>query len=137
MEACPAKHLALHHLQAMDLAFDRSLTPRQCDCCLDGGNVLPGPFGKALEGRDGALGARMSRGSSSAGWRWRMTQAKSCVSATASASAGDCTVSRTNRWSSSSVYRSGKGRTSDVARGEQVWCIRCHHCEWLIAAALP
>jgi hypothetical protein len=56
IEPCPAKHLALQHLQTIDLAFDRSLTPRQCHRCLDGGHVRPEPLRKAPQGREGALG---------------------------------------------------------------------------------
>ena len=53
---CATKHLALQHLQTIDLAFDRALTPRQRDGGLDGGQVRPEPFGEASEGREGALG---------------------------------------------------------------------------------
>ena len=52
----PAKHLAFEHLQAVDLAFDRALTPRQRDGSLDGGQVRPEPFGEASEGQESALG---------------------------------------------------------------------------------
>jgi hypothetical protein len=40
IEACPAKPLALQHFRAIDLAFDRPLTPRQRYRRLDGSNVL-------------------------------------------------------------------------------------------------
>jgi len=56
IETCPAKHLALQHLQTIDLAFNRSLTPRQRHRRLDGGHVRSEPFGKAPEGREGARG---------------------------------------------------------------------------------
>jgi hypothetical protein len=53
---CTAKHLALQHLQTIDLAFNRSLAPRQRHRRLDGGYVCVEPFGKAPEGREGARG---------------------------------------------------------------------------------
>jgi hypothetical protein len=52
----PANQLAFQHLQAVDLALDRALPPRQRDGGLDGGQVRPEPFGNAPEGREGALG---------------------------------------------------------------------------------
>jgi hypothetical protein len=40
----------------IDLAFNRSLTPRQRHRRLDGGHVRPEPCGEAPEGREGARG---------------------------------------------------------------------------------
>jgi hypothetical protein len=57
IEPCPAIHVALEHLQPVDLAVNRSLIPRQGHGGLDGGIVRPEPFGKALEGREGARGS--------------------------------------------------------------------------------
>jgi hypothetical protein len=56
IEAGTAKHLALEHLQAIDVPFDWSLTPRQRDSGLDGGHVRPEPSGEMPEGWEGALG---------------------------------------------------------------------------------
>lgn len=36
----PTEHLALEQLQAVDVPFNRALTPRQCHRRLDGGRVL-------------------------------------------------------------------------------------------------
>jgi hypothetical protein len=74
------------------------------------------PLAKRWKGVRELWAARISHGLSCAGWRRRMRQAKSCASATASASAGDCAVSRANKWSSSSVYRSGERRYADCCR---------------------
>ena len=51
-----ATHLAFEQLQAVDLAFDRALTPGQRDGGLDGGQARPAPSGETPEGRQGALG---------------------------------------------------------------------------------
>jgi hypothetical protein len=56
IEACPAIHLALEHLQVVDLAFEGALTPGQGHGGVDGGHVRPEPFGEAPEGREGARG---------------------------------------------------------------------------------
>jgi hypothetical protein len=57
-----ATHLALEHLQAIDVPFDGALTPGQRHPSLDAGIVLTQSFGKALEGREGARGgARQPR----------------------------------------------------------------------------
>ena len=56
IEACPAEHLTLQHLQAIDLAFDRALAPGQRDRCLDGSDVRPEPSGETPEGREAARG---------------------------------------------------------------------------------
>ncbi len=56
IEPCPAEHLALQQLQAVDVPFDGALTPRQRDGGLDGGQVRPEPSGEAPEGRQSALG---------------------------------------------------------------------------------
>jgi len=55
IEAGPAKHLALEHLQAIDVPFDRSLTPGQRDPCLHGGVILTQSL--APEGRESARGS--------------------------------------------------------------------------------
>jgi hypothetical protein len=41
IESRPAKHLALEHLQAIDLPFDGALTPGQRDPGLHGGIIRP------------------------------------------------------------------------------------------------
>jgi hypothetical protein len=56
IKPCSAKHLAFEQLQAVDLAFDRALTPGLRDGGLDGGQVRPEPSGETPEGRQGALG---------------------------------------------------------------------------------
>jgi len=67
-EACPATHLALQQRQAVDLACDRSLTPRQRHRCLNSGVVLTASAGETLEWREGTGGrARQPR----VQWRWR------------------------------------------------------------------
>jgi hypothetical protein len=50
-------HLALQHLQAIDVPFDRALAPGQRHHRLDGGHVRPEPYGKAPEGHEGARGS--------------------------------------------------------------------------------
>ncbi len=55
IERGPAEHLALEPLQAVDVPFDRALTPGQCHRRLDGGQVRPEPCGQAPEGRKDAL----------------------------------------------------------------------------------
>jgi hypothetical protein len=59
---CPAKHLARAHLQAIDVPFDRSLTPWQRHGRLDGGSLLAEPFGKAREWREGARDGESATG---------------------------------------------------------------------------
>jgi hypothetical protein len=62
IEPCPAKHLTLQHLQAMDLAFDRSLAPWQRDRRLASSDGRLEPSGEAPEGWEGARGgARQPR----------------------------------------------------------------------------
>src|SRR5918994_3691730 len=62
IEPRPAKHLALEHLQAIDVPFDRALTPGPRDPGFHGGVILTQPFGKAPEGRESARGgARQPR----------------------------------------------------------------------------
>ena len=56
VEPSSAKHLALQHLQAVDLPFGRSLAPGQRHPGLDRGIVPSSSFSKALEGREGARG---------------------------------------------------------------------------------
>ena len=56
IEPRSAIHLPLQHLQAVDLDFDRSLTPGQRHPGHDRGTVLPQSFGKAPEGREGTGG---------------------------------------------------------------------------------
>jgi hypothetical protein len=62
IELGPAKHLALEQLQAVDLAFDRALTPRQRHPGLHGGVIRTQSFGKAPEGRQGARGGTSQPG---------------------------------------------------------------------------
>jgi hypothetical protein len=62
IEAGPAAHLALEHLQAIDLAFDRSLTPGQRHRRLDGGHIRSEPSDKTPEGREGARGGTSQPG---------------------------------------------------------------------------
>src|SRR5262252_989028 len=50
IEACPAKHLAFQHLQAINMPFDRAGTPRQRDAGFDGRKVLLQASSEALEG---------------------------------------------------------------------------------------
>jgi hypothetical protein len=52
----PATQLALEHFQAIDLAFNRSLTPGQRDPGLHGGVIVTPSSGKAPEGRESARG---------------------------------------------------------------------------------
>jgi hypothetical protein len=99
--------------------FDGALTPGPRDGGLDGGQVRPEAFGEAPEGREGGrarVAARVSHGSSSAGWRWRTRPAKSCARATAAVSSGACWVSCASWWRACSVDRSDGRRTSQVAR---------------------
>ena len=56
IEPCPAEHLALEQLQAVDVPFDRALTPGQRDGGLDGGIIRTQPFGKAPKGGESARG---------------------------------------------------------------------------------
>jgi hypothetical protein len=56
IESGPAEHLALQHLQAVDVPFDGALTPRQRHCCLDSSVILTQAFGQAPEGRERAGG---------------------------------------------------------------------------------
>src|SRR5688572_27221813 len=44
-----AEHLALEHLEAIDVAFYRAVAPRQGDASLDGIIIFPQPFRKALK----------------------------------------------------------------------------------------
>jgi hypothetical protein len=46
----PAKHLALQHFEAIDMAFNRSIGPRQRHASFDGCLVVPEPCRKALQG---------------------------------------------------------------------------------------
>jgi hypothetical protein len=88
-----AKHLTLQHLQAINLPFDRALTPRQRHCCLDGGIVLVEPSGEAPKGRESTRGGARQPRLELGRLVLRTRPAKSCASATASASAGDCSAS--------------------------------------------
>jgi hypothetical protein len=56
IEPRPAKHLALEHLQAIDVPCDGSLTPGPRHPGLDGGIVLTQPLRQALEWRESARG---------------------------------------------------------------------------------
>ncbi len=62
IEPRSAIHLPLKHLQAVDVPFDRSLTPGQRHPGLDGSIVLTEFSGETLEGREGTSGrARQPR----------------------------------------------------------------------------
>jgi hypothetical protein len=62
IESRPATHLALQHLQAIDLPFARPLTPGQRHPGLDSGVISAQSFGNAPEGRESArAGARQPR----------------------------------------------------------------------------
>ena len=50
IEVGPAKHLALEHLEAIDMALDRAIGPGHGHTRFDGVIVLVEPFGKALQG---------------------------------------------------------------------------------------
>ena len=52
----PATHLALEHLETVEVPFERALTPGQGDSCLARGVILTQAFGQAPEGRQGARG---------------------------------------------------------------------------------
>jgi hypothetical protein len=56
VRVCPATHLALEHLQPIDLAFTRSLTPGARAPGLHGGIIRTPSFGNASEGRESAHG---------------------------------------------------------------------------------
>src|SRR5438876_9682022 len=49
IEACPAKHLALQHFEAIDMALHRAIGPRERHAGFDGRIVVPEPGGKAAE----------------------------------------------------------------------------------------
>lgn len=55
IEFRPAKHLALQHLEAVDVAFDWAITPAQGDSGFDGVIVIAQSFGKPLQGHEGTL----------------------------------------------------------------------------------
>src|SRR6266403_1962439 len=44
-----AEHLALEHLQPIDVTLDRAITPRQSDAGFDGVVIVPQPFRKPLK----------------------------------------------------------------------------------------
>ena len=56
IEPRPATHRAFQHFEAIDVPFDRPLTPGQRHPGLDGSIVLTHPFGQAPEGRECAGG---------------------------------------------------------------------------------
>ena len=62
IEPGPAEHLALEPLQAVDVPFDRPLTPGQRHPGLDSGHICPEPFGKTPEGREGTGGGTFQPG---------------------------------------------------------------------------
>ena len=51
IEVCAAKHLALEHFEAVDVAFDGAVTPRHGHPSFDGGIVIAQPWRKTLQGR--------------------------------------------------------------------------------------
>src|SRR5262245_28659279 len=55
IEFGPAIHLALQHFEAIDVAFDRAITPGQGDAGFDGVIVITQPFRKPLQGHEGTL----------------------------------------------------------------------------------
>jgi hypothetical protein len=57
IEPGPAEHLALQHLQAVDVPFNGALTPRQRHRCRDSSVILTQASGKAPEGRESAGGS--------------------------------------------------------------------------------
>ena len=61
IEACAAKHLALHHLQAIDMAFHRARTPGPCHARFDRVVVLIQPRGEAAYGLERVVFSM---------WRW-------------------------------------------------------------------
>ena len=91
IEACPAKHLAFQHFEAINMPFDRAGTPRQRDTGFHGLIVLMQAGSEALHGlqRTGH-GARLSQGSRRSGCRWRTRVAKPCARSMASATSLDC-----------------------------------------------
>jgi hypothetical protein len=59
IEARSAKHLALQHFQAIDMALDRSIGPRQCDAGFDRLIVRRQPSGEALHSLQGTAGGAL------------------------------------------------------------------------------
>src|SRR5215510_3701639 len=47
----PAKHVALEHFEAVDMAFNRAVTPRHGHSSFDGGIVVAQPVRKTLQSR--------------------------------------------------------------------------------------
>src|SRR5918997_4647621 len=62
IERGAAEHLALEHLQTINLPFDGALTPGQGDGGLNGAVVRTQSFRKAPEGRQGARGGTAQPG---------------------------------------------------------------------------
>jgi hypothetical protein len=56
IEPSSAKHLALEHLEAVDLPFNGALALGQRHAGFHGGIILAQSFGKAPEGREGTGG---------------------------------------------------------------------------------
>ena len=62
IEVCAAKHLAFHHLQAIDMSLNRASAPGQRHPRFHGGLVVPEPFGKALHRLQGTRGRAVQPG---------------------------------------------------------------------------
>jgi hypothetical protein len=74
------------------------------------------PSAERRQGVRALWAARLSHGSSGAGWRQRARQAPSCARAPASAGSGECWVSGASRWCACAVARADGRRTSPGAR---------------------
>src|SRR3989442_5350396 len=62
IEACAAKHLALQHFEAVDMALDRPIGPGQCHARFDRRIVVVEPGGKTLDGLEGTRGGALEPG---------------------------------------------------------------------------
>jgi hypothetical protein len=62
VKARSAKHLALQHLQAIDMALHRACTPGQCHARFDRVVVLIQPLGKTLYDFQGTRGGALEPG---------------------------------------------------------------------------
>ena len=104
-----AKHLALQHLEAVDMAFDRAVTPGQGNPGFDGLIVIAQPLRKPLQGPEGTL------------CRPRTSRTKSWAKAMAAATCGCCACSWASWAASSPSSCSGRRSTSQVARRAVRW----------------
>jgi hypothetical protein len=62
IEARPTIPMALEHVEAVDVAFDRARTPGECHPGFDRGIVLAAPLGKSWQGLQGTLGGALQPG---------------------------------------------------------------------------